>query len=1810
VKWRGALQLKNIRENNLRDLSVEIPHDELVVVTGISGSGKSSLAFDTVYAEGQRRYIETFSPYTRQFFDKVKKPDLDSAVNVRPAIAIQQRTRVLNSRSTVGSLTDINDYLKIIWSNLAVPTCEVCGTPYERWSAEKLSDLLLRLVSLESASHFLICAEVRSLTREQLHAELDRFRSLGFSRALNPKSGAVEELDDILLDPERQNLTTVTLVIDRIKGGNPPRKRILDAVQQAFQIGNGSCLVVRPLSNHRPFLRIDANAASLNHRHPPFELVRFSEHFQGSAATDASSETVLPPPRPSLFSFNHPLGACESCKGFGRILEVDPKVVIPDQTLSLGEHALQCWSGQSGRGEFRRMMKFAEQMKIPTHIPWRSLTKAQQDLILHNRSRSYHGVYPWFKRIEKKAYKMHVRVFLARYRTQVVCPTCKGTRLKPAALRYQIERKTIVAIWNMSINQLIAWLNSIAARSNSSRHLRDVFTNLVTRLSYLEELGLGYLTLERQARTLSGGETQRVNLATALGSELVSTQFVLDEPSVGLHARDTGRLVESIRRLTDRGNSVLVVEHDLDYMQQADQILEIGPEAGVHGGQITYQGPPTAWQPHRHIPWRERDSDLLPGEPLIKIKNASARNLKGLSIDIPLGRLVTLTGVSGSGKSTLIHEVLERAYERRQKGEPEPKTDQVIGGLEHLSQLLIVDQSPLAKSPRANVGTYTSVWEIIRELFGKLPAAEERGLTKSSFSFNVDGGRCPACSGSGFIREDMQFLSDVFIPCEVCLGKRFVGPVLEVLYEGHSIHDMLVMTAAECTELFSGFSDEHANASRHRTITDTVSVLLELGLGHLTLGHPLSELSGGEAQRLKLVPFVRDAGQSPSLLVFDEPTTGLHPRDVERLIALFRKLTDRGHSVLCVEHNLYLISESDWIIDLGPEGGDEGGYLQAVGTPSHFLAKVPDELSATAKHLRDFVRRYRTERNVGTEKGKKSPARPKTTDRQLSIRGARENNLKNIDLDIPLNQIVALTGLSGSGKSTIAKDIIYSEGQRRYLDCLSPYARQFIRELKKPEIDSITNVQPTICVYQHTFQPGQLSTIGTMSEVYNFLRLLYAKVATQYCPDHPNRAIASLSPAEIAQELRQHWNRSVRILAPIVKSKKGFHKPVFQRALASEILEVRVDGAFAPPSRFQEGLARSKLHSIDFVIGRCKPSSVELSLLEETLQQALSLGAGTVIVHDGEKETVFSTERTCPECHTGFFKPDPEDLSFHSKRGRCTGCDGTGLSGQGSVCQECAGSRLGPIGRNLRIAGRSIAELTALTAPALAQFVNTLSLPPTKMPVVQQIVPELKGRLDLLINFGLDYLLLNRECRSLSGGELQRLRLATAIGTSMTGALYIFDEPSAGLHPLDNAKILSKFRDLQQRGNSVLLIEHDADTIAAADLIIEVGPGAGRAGGTISAIGTPQQILKQTSTLSGQWLAAPYPSPRKARSHEPLEHTLSIKNGSCNSIQDLTLVLPLVAMVGVAGLSGSGKSSLVHGIIATTMSNGTEREQKRWKLGKTTIEASTPIERVLLVDQKPIGINSRSTPASYLGIWDHIRKIFASSIEAKSRGFTHSHFSYNTGKGRCPNCKGLGELALEMSFLAEARIPCDLCGGTRYSEEARSILYRGLSVSQVLAMTFEEARTHFANHDKIHRIFHRACELGLGYLTLGQSSTTLSGGESQRIKLVAELAQRPQAGTLYLLDEPSTGLHRADVARLIKTLHDLVALGNSVIVIEHDPDLLMSSDYIVEMGPGPGAAGGKVIFKGSPSKLLTARTPWGEFLRAAGVLADNRKQAP
>jgi excinuclease ABC subunit A len=2159
----NVIQIHGARQNNLKNLSLALPLNELIVVTGVSGSGKSSLVFDTLYAEGQRRYVETFSPYARQFLDRMDKPQVDAIDGIPPAIAIDQTNPVRTSRSTVGTMTELNDHLKLLFARAAQLYCRGCGRKVTRDTPDSIYAALAARAKTAGDPRLIVTFPVAV-----------------------PKNFSEKEVKQLLAAQgytriHKQQKNLLEIVQDRLRMSSAERVRVIECLEAALRIGQGrvNVYVAAEDTQHTPSLTLPPQGGGKNTPSPltgeggdgGVIVWRFSTTLHCADCDIHYSE-----PTPSLFSFNSPLGACDACRGFGRVIGIDFGLIIPDASKTLRAGAVRPWQTPSFHECQDDLEKYARKRGIPLDTPWRELTPMQREWVLEGEPKwvswrkswpgTWYGVRIFFKWLETKAYKMHIRVLLSKYRAYTPCEACDGARLKPDALAWRLGAREdadrvlpsdkrhrakgimfdddkLAALPGLTVHDLMLLpiertrgfiehlhLPWAPARKTSQTHesanagamnasgvaspegarrraeegpLRgsdpadvhkagidapmasstvaspqagpllhvspapappsdvplDQATDLLlaeirARLSYLTQVGLGYLTLDRQSRTLSGGEVQRINLTTALGTSLVNTLFVLDEPSIGLHPRDMGRVIGVMQRLRDAGNSLVVVEHEPQIMFAADRILDLGPGPGERGGEVVCFGTPdevknaprsltgdylsgrkrasnTPTLARGHVTGETgslREARLDPASrpgslrerrvggilPLkgggentpspsqgeggdgginanktICILGAAEHNLKTIDVAIPLNRLVCVTGVSGSGKSTLVQDVLYAALLKHQ-GKPTetPGAHRAQRGFDLIDGVVMVDQSPIGRTTRSNPASYVGAFDAIRALFAQEPLAKERGYTQGTFSFNAGNGRCPACGGNGFERVEMQFLSDVYLRCPDCDGKRYRPEVLEVTLNRKSIADALDMTVSEALAFFAA----------HDTVQTALKPLADVGLEYLRLGQPVPTLSGGEAQRLKLAGHLADAAKrsphpsplpskrgegkkksagaptdplSPvpgerarvrgGLFLFDEPTTGLHFDDVAKLLRAFRQLIAAGNSLVVIEHNLDVIAACDWIIDLGPEGGDAGGEIVCTGTPGEVMRHAS---SHTGKALREYeialsgtpiptfplngggrseISAQRSQVMIPSpsqgegQGGGSAVAKPAAAQRDdfIRIHNAREHNLKNIDVAIPRNQFTVVTGVSGSGKSTLAFDIVFAEGQRRYLESLNAYARQFVQPASRPDVDAIFGIPPTVAIEQRVSRGGRKSTVATLTEIYHFLRLLFVKLGTQYCPDCNVPIEPQSIDAIAARILRDYRNQRIGLLAPLVVARKGYYTDLAKWAAGRGCTHLRVDGEFIATAQWPR-LDRFREHSIELPVADVRVAADNEATLRAELARAIEFGKGVVRVlaplealeqamakRDPAlarmNETVFSVKRACPSCSRSFPELDPRLFSFNSRHGWCGECYGTGLkltdvgwnderANTGTedhvldswiewlevdeTCPACNGKRLNREALAVRYRNQSIADITALAVGKVAAMFRDIDLDRNKNAreagIARDLLAELKSRLNFLNEVGLSYLALDRAAPTLSGGEAQRIRLASQLGSNLRGVCYILDEPTIGLHHRDNEVLLDTLEKLEARGNTLLVVEHDEDTIRRAAHVIDLGPGAGKLGGRVIAEGSAAELMINPESVTGRFLAHPLKHPlHPARPVNRQTSALEITGACLHNLQHINLRVPLGRLTVVTGVSGSGKSTLARDVLYANLARRVGEHNKKKKevpiLGCRDLTGWQHVGRVLEVDQTPIGKTPRSCPATYVGFWDAIRRLFAGVSEARMRGYTASRFSFNissskggasaratpetnqataaTGRksrrsksagagGRCEACEGQGIKRIEMSFLPDVRVTCEVCGGARFSPETLAVRFKGKSIGDILALSVDEAVEFFSAHASIHHALRLLQDVGLGYLTLGQQSPTLSGGEAQRIKLVTELAKvrtplpspPPQARegantggaadkdstvkknislphewgrarvgaqnhTLYVLDEPTVGLHMADVEKLIRVLHRLVDAGNTVVVIEHNLDVMADADWIIDLGPEGGDAGGRIVAQGAPTAIIKDRKRshttrvLAEFLAARGV---------
>ncbi|MGJ7522855.1 excinuclease ABC subunit UvrA [Variovorax sp. LT1P1] len=1912
---QGSIRIRGARQHNLQNLDLDIRTGEMTVVTGPSGSGKSSLVFDTLYAEGQRRYVETFSAYARQFLDRMDKPAVDKVEGVPPAIAIDQTNPVRSSRSTVGTMTELNDHLKLLYARAAQLFDRDTALPVRHDSADTIYATMVERAAAAGDPRIVVTFPVElpaSTTPEEVTQWLS---ASGFTRVQAEREVATPTGPRKVLD----------VVADRFRLAGAERARVLEAIETGLKRGVGRLTVYAVPAEEDVEPTIWKFSTGL---HCPESDIRYGD------------------PIPSMFSFNSAVGACDMCRGFGRVIGVDFGLVIPNDKLTLRAGAIKTIQTPAWKEAQDDLMRHAEDAGIPRDTPWAKLTQAQKDWVLDGSpnykgqwNKQWYGIKRFFGYLESKAYKMHIRVLLSKYRSYTPCPTCAGARLKLDSLLWRIGSKEdadavlapakrflpVGTKWSraqlealpglclhdlmlLPIERLRKFFDGIEHRGNGAtanegdaQALKLLFEEITTRLRYLHDVGIGYLTLDRQSRTLSGGEVQRINLTTALGTSLVNTLFVLDEPSIGLHPRDMNRITEAMLRLRDAGNTLVVVEHDPAVMLAADRVIDMGPGPGIRGGQIVFDGTTDELRNAHTL-----TGDYLGGRkqigmgfkravtdstPRLILEGAREHNLQNITVDFPLQRLVVVTGVSGSGKSTLVQDVLAPALMRHfGKATESPGEHDRLLGADHLSDVVFVDQSPIGKTARSNPASYVGAWDAVREIFATAGLSRQRGYTASKFSFNSGDGRCPTCGGSGFEHVEMQFLSDVYLRCPDCDGKRYRPEILEVKIErgGRSLNvaDVLDLTVAEAAATFAN----------DRDVLRVLQPIVDVGLDYVKLGQPVPTLSGGEAQRLKLAGFLAEAAKSGTaskqsvarrgtLFLFDEPTTGLHFDDISRLMRALRKLLDAGHSLVVIEHNLDVIRASDWLIDLGPEGGDGGGQVVAVGTPEH-VREMKGSLTGDA--LRDYELSLGPSRHAVRERSGAELARralPAFGREAIQIVNAREHNLKNLSVNIPRGKFSVVTGVSGSGKSTLAFDILFNEGQRRYLESLNAYARSIVQPAGRPEVDAVYGIPPTVAIEQRLSRGGRKSTVGTTTEVWHFLRLLYVKLGTQHCI-HDGAAVQPQTPDSIAAQLLKNFKgQHIGLLAPLVSNRKGVYTELADWARPRGYTHLRVDGGFLPVAPFPR-LDRFKEHSIELPVASLDVSPSNEAALREALTKALELGKGVVHVlsdidalkpamEAGEptagigRTQVFSTLRACPVCSTSYAELDPRLFSYNSKHGWCPDCVGTGVKltkdqrkvyddsvladdqkGREQtfaepeaedvgdvVCPTCEGRRLNATARAVSFGpathpaahagpfgagGIGITEIARMSVMDIRQWFEGLALVGREAEIARDLVPEIKSRLEFLEEVGLGYLTLDRGAPTLSGGEAQRIRLAAQLGSNLQGVCYVLDEPTIGLHARDNRILLNALHKLGEKGNTLVVVEHDEDTIRRADHIIDIGPSAGKRGGRLVAEGTVADIEAAGDSQTGRYLRDAIKHPLQERRAVPPPEPgapdwLTVHGADLHNLQDVTTTLPLHRLVAITGVSGSGKSTLARDVLLTNVQAiviqrmtkaGRDKDaagkRAAWS-GCKSVDGYESIDRVLEVDQTPIGKTPRSCPATYIGFWDTIRKLFADTLEAKARGYAPARFSFNTGEGRCPACDGAGIRTIGMSFLPDVKVPCEVCHGARFNPETLAVTWRGKSIGDVLQMEVDEAVDFFAAMPNISHPLQLLKDVGLGYLTLGQPSPTLSGGEAQRIKLVTELSKvrdditrRGQKAphTLYVLDEPTVGLHMADVEKLIHVLHRLVNGGHSVVVIEHDLDVIAEADWLIDLGPEGGNGGGRIVAAAPPEEVVKLGTHTGVAL--------------
>jgi excinuclease ABC subunit A len=1992
--------IKGAREHNLRDVTLTLPRNKLICLTGVSGSGKSSLAFDTLYAEGQRRYVESLSTFARQFLGQMPKPDVDLISGLSPSISISQKSSGQNPRSTVGTITEIYDFLRVLFARCGQGHCPQCGRPITAQTREQIID---RIGVLPQGTKFSLLAPI---IRGQKGEHRDLFEDLlkqGFVRA-RVDGDVISLSSPPSLD--RQMRHDIEVVVDRLQAGPSLRARLAEAVDLALKIGKGN-LIVALEGNAAPTKELAAAAAESDEVDGVDDASDGDEEAEGPRGKAAESNRAkakrranpndislsahyactpcgisFEPPSPQLFSFNSPQGMCLECDGLGEVYGFDPSLMIPNPGRSFKQGTLEVLGPWADMGRWKRHIyqgvadtlehKLGLDAGTILETAWEELDPELQRQLLfgtgdlhvtytwrngpsgHKYGGKYEGIIPELTSKYKQSKSGMQRRQLEKYMRVLGCTSCHGARLNAQARAVRIATKHpkfagrealgLPEICALSVSDAIDFFSELALDPIKQTIAVEVLKEVRGRLGFLANVGLEYLTLERTAPTLSGGESQRIRLAGQIGCGLVGVLYILDEPSIGLHPRDNDRLIATLERLRDLGNTVVVVEHDEDTMRSADHLIDFGPGPGVRGGEVVVSGSfDDVCKAKRSLTGQflsgERKIEVpavrrAPKEAKLRVVGAAANNLKKIDVEIPIGLFVCVTGASGSGKSSLVNDILVEALNRDLNGGlGTPGAFEKLEGLEHLDKLIAIDQSPIGRTPRSNPSTYIKVFDDIRKLYCQLPEAKARGYQEGRFSFNVEGGRCEACEGNGSTRLEMDFLADVWVKCPICDGHRFNRETLQVRFKGKNIAEVLEMDIQQALEHFANIP----------AVAHKLQTLHNVGLDYLKLGQPSPTLSGGEAQRVKLARELVKKSTGRTLYLLDEPTTGLHFADISLLLKVLQDFAEAGNTVLVVEHNLDVIKTADWVIDLGPDGGAGGGRIVAQGTPEQ-VAEVAE--SHTGQALKRFL--FGTGHKVANGAGGKKQRKQAPELRNIKVQGARQHNLKSVDVEIPRDKITVCCGPSGSGKSSLAMDTIYAEGQRRYVESLSSYARQFVGQMQKPQLEHIEGLSPAIAIEQKHLGHTPRSTVGTVTEIYDYLRILFARLGKPYCPncDVP---IGTQTVDQIVDKLMSEpEGTKLYLTAPVDVQVGEKYETLFEELRGQGYQRVRIDGKTIgveePPT-----IDRRRKHTVEVVVDRTIIRSGARSRTADSVEAALSIGKGVmnaVYVDDGVPEEKWRTEihsrhLSCHGCGRSFEALGPHNFSFNSALGWCPSCEGLGVQtganpaallndpkltlAKGAVaiwpdvkaplfrlmlaalskhlgipidvpfeqlpaktrrvifhgrgeewidvpapgeadglpmfrfqykglypaleeaarlspalrgrldhlvdeveCSICCGGRLRDDAGAVRFQDKTLDELCRTPLGALVEWLDTVKLSAPDRKIAGELWREVRNRLQFLTDVGLEYLTLGRSAPTLSGGESQRIRLASQVGSGLTGVLYVLDEPTIGLHPRDNLRLVNALYKLRDLGNTLLMVEHDKEVIAGADQLLDFGPRAGVHGGQVVARGTPAEVGKQKGSVTGPYLtggksiavptnrrcasatgggpvveAAAVGKPAKGKKKKqqeifeddsyatiaargvPEARYLEIIGATHNNLRNVSVQIPLGALTVVTGVSGSGKSSLVEDVLYNSLARTLHRA--RTFPGKhERLKGVEQIDKVIRVDQMPLGQTPTSNPATYTGVFDQIRTLYSNLPESKLRGYTPRRFSFNVPGGRCEKCEGAGQLRIEMHFLPDVWVECDECRGKRYNPETLAVQFHGHSIADVLDMPVGKARELFQNIPQIRKILQTLCDVGLDYVTLGQSAPTLSGGEAQRVKLAAELSRPDTGRTLYLLDEPTTGLHFDDLAKLLDVLQRLVDLGNTVVVIEHNLDVIKTADWLIDVGPEAGEGGGQIVCAGTPEDIV------------------------
>jgi excinuclease ABC subunit A len=1853
--------LKKVKVHNLKNVDLTLNPYELIVFTGVSGSGKSSLAFDTIFLEGQRRYIETLPSSLKRFVEETSKPDAEVIQGLSPTIAIEQKTVLKTPRSTVGTITGIYDYLRVLYSKIGIPHCPISNEIVKPQSREKI---LSSIENLYMDKKIIILSPYIKNKKSSLKDELSEIQKKGFTK-IRVDQKIYDLSENQAFDPKKEH--DLEIVVDRIKTDKNDSSRLNEAIALAMDLSKGTLIILDPDNGEEKL---------------------FSEY--AFSPKSGLSYNAL---KPQDFSFNHPDGMCKKCQGLAYVYEFDLEKII-NSDLSISEDCCSI-AGHYNTVRYKNIYdNLAKIYKFSTKTPWKNLPDKAKKVFLYGTDEKWlkmKFVHPkknssWVEFVSWKGVinEAHKRLNIATsdiYRkhmqalmTKMLCDNCKGARINPYPANTTINDKKIQEVSALTIVEALDFFKNLKLTSDENFISKDLVFEITKKLNFLINVGLHYLTIDRMSPTLSGGESQRVRLAAQIGSNLSGTTYVLDEPSIGLHPFDHNKLIATLIALKNAKNTVIVVEHDKDTILAADTIVDIGPKAGKEGGEIIAVGKvediikAKNSLTGQYLSYKRKIPDYpkrkISSDDKITLTKCRHNNLKNIDLSIYLNTLTCITGVSGSGKSSLISDTLFPAISNFLT-----KTSQDCGeyekilGIEKVDKIIFVDQSPIGRTIRSNPATYTKLFDDIRELFSTLPESKMKGFLPSHFSFNVKEGTCSYCKGLGFVKIDMDFMEDASSTCMQCHGKRFSPEILSIYYKDKNIFDVLEMDINEASSFFEAIPH----------IKHKLDLLNAVGLGYLPIGQSATTLSGGEAQRIKLAKELIRPTKGHTVYILDEPTTGLHFYDIEKLIQILQKLVDQNNTVIIVEHNMDLVKTADWVIDLGPKGGKEGGEIL-------FQGRV-EEIIKTGNNTGLALKKAMVE-----EKLKSKPS-PKSKDllKNLIIRNATQNNLKNISAEIPHGKMTIFTGPSGSGKTSLAFDTIYQEGQIRYMESLDTFSRQFLTKAQRPSVEKIENIFPPISIEQKAHLLNPRSTVGTITEIFDYLRIIYSHIGEAYCPQ-TNERIKNISPEYILDNiLSLKEDEKIQVLAPIeLKSNDNFSE-LKTRLTKLGFLRIRLNKNYY---NLDEEITfdSSIKNEIFLVVDRLKVSKNIKPRLLEAINIAKKFSDGKIVIAKEKEDLFFNLSFSSEKSGIPYPAITTQTFSFNSEKGMCLECQGLGylygtdllskieaknatiidvfyiffnddeieflrsyfknikididekikylseetlgilLNGSKisykvkkasyrwrglnetiaelakhstrqikeyliplmdqRICPACNGKRLNPLARNVKINNLSITDFCSLSIESAYKFIDSIKLDESNKKILLDTLNHIKLSLGFLIEIGLDYISLDRAAPTLSGGEMQRIRLAKQLGSYLSSCIYILDEPTVGLHPHNTYLLARALNKLKELGNTLIVVEHDEMIIKQADYILDFGPKAGVHGGQILARGSYDEIISNPDSLTGQYLSRKksIDIPKKRRNIS--ERPLKIINANLHNLKNINVEIPINAITCITGVSGSGKSTLASEIIKEAASSAMKKRLDSIELDHAKVTGLKNFDSLITLDQSPIGQTIRADVGTYSEAMPLIRALYADLLLAKTKGLKPRHFSYNHISGMCKTCFGIGHKKINLQYLPPLSIICEACHGYRLNPISLEVTYKNKHIGHILDLTIDEAILFFEPFPKILKKLNVLKDVGLNYLKLGQELNTLSGGEAQRLKLAKELSKRRSNRTLYIFDEPTVGLHFIDIENLLKIFHALADKNNTLIIIEHNLDVIANADYIIDIGPDAGEKGGKIVAAGSPEEII------------------------